>query len=248
MPEKNNSPDSNKIAMALSGNYQLDIRQVLEDAWKLTRTTKQPILQALLLMFAVALIVVMATTQLMVDSSYSLETSEGQLILNLAVSLVIAPLEAGLMVMGVKHALGHQTKVTDVFDHMAQAAVLILATLVTALLANVGLSLFILPGIFLLVAMSFTILLIADKKMAIGQAVVCSIKVVSYKWLHFFAIYLFFFLLLGIVVMTFGIALIWVAPFYYNAKGVLYNQIFGSEEANFAANNNQVDNHESFDA
>jgi hypothetical protein len=39
--------------------------------------------------------------------------------------------------------------------------------------------------------------------------------------------YLFFTVLFLVGAMTFGIAYIWIIPFYFNAKGVLYRQLFG---------------------
>lgn len=60
-----------------------------------------------------------------------------------------------------------------------------------------------------------------------AKAIFTSIKVVNHQWLNFVKLYAVFFLLLLLVLITFGIAMIWVAPFYYNVKGILYRDIFG---------------------
>jgi uncharacterized membrane protein len=244
LSEKKFTVVTGNIDDAISGNYNVNIKEVLDEGWELTRNSKLPLLQALVLIFLIALFLVTVVTELMGADFSPMENPQDNLILNLVVTAVVSPLVAGMMMMGVKNAVGLDCKVTDVFGYLSRSALIALASLIISSLSNLGLALFVVPGIYLMVAMSFTYLLMIDKKLMPFQAILISIKAVTRQWFSFFAIYAFFLLLLGMSIMTFGLALIWVAPFFYNTKGVLYRRVFGvdSFDTNRATKSPSPDN------
>jgi membrane-anchored glycerophosphoryl diester phosphodiesterase (GDPDase) len=106
-------------------------------------------------------------------------------------------------------------------------------------------SLFYLPGIYLAVALSLTLPLVVEKKLSPIKAIVLSLQVTRFQWFKLLAIYTFLFLALFlsilplviiantqfsvIGVMFFLIALTFLAPLFYNVKGILYREIFGMQ-------------------
>ena len=111
------------------------------------------------------------------------------------------------------------------------------------MLTSLGFQLLILPGIFLAVTLSLTIPLVIEKKMSPMKAIILSIQSLRFKFLSIFILYLILFMSLvvlflpfalliesnfsplGIMIFLFGIS--YLAPLFYNVKGVLYREIFG---------------------
>ena len=109
---------------------------------------------------------------------------------------------------------------------MGSALVILLALLVAAL-TDVGMRLLILPGLYLSMGTGFSLMLLVDKKLAPSQAILQSIKVFNKYWaplIIFYVVSLFAFVM---GMFSFGVAYIWLIPFYINFKGVLYRELFG---------------------
>jgi hypothetical protein len=118
-----------------------------------------------------------------------------------------------------------------------------LTALLTSVLISIGLQLFVIPGVLLAALLSLTILLVVEKKFTPMQAIILSIKALRFKILHLLLIY--FILLMALIslllpvslllssslapiaIMVFLYGLSYVAPWYYNVKGILYREIFG---------------------
>jgi hypothetical protein len=102
-----------------------------------------------------------------------------------------------------------------------------------------------LPGIYLAVALSLALPLVVEKKLSPIKAIIISVQVTRFQWFKLFTIYtllivaLFLSLLplvilaetqLNIVgIMFFLFALTFIAPLFYNVKGILYREIFGMQ-------------------
>ena len=165
------------------------------------------------------------------------------MLLNIVVTVVIWPFMAGVEMMGVQHAVGMKTQAKMVFSFLNRASWVVLCALLTSVLISFGFQLFVAPGIFLAVTLSLTVPLVIEKKMTPMKAIVLSIKALRFKFFPLLALYSllfstlvvlllpFVFLLdtsiapLGIVIFLIGIT--FLAPLFYNAKGIVYREIFG---------------------
>jgi hypothetical protein len=76
----------------------------------------------------------------------------------------------------------HPASFLDLFPDWGTIGQLILCTLVGTVMTIAGLFLFVIPGIYLLVAYTFSFLLIADRGMGAWQALEMSRRVVSKNW------------------------------------------------------------------
>jgi hypothetical protein len=151
----------------------------------------------------------------------------------------------GVEMMGVYHAVGLKTNSKLIFAFLKRGSWVAVCALLTSVLVTLGMSLFYLPGIYLAVALSLTLPLVVEKKLSPIKAIVLSLQVTRFQWFKLLAIYTFLFLALFLSilplviiantpfsvmgVMFFLIALTFLAPLFYNVKGILYREIFGMQ-------------------
>ena len=114
---------------ALEGTYEMDIKSILKEAWEITRTTKQPLLQALLIIFLIAFLIVTLIGLIMGSDFQPMENPEHNLVINIVTTVLVSPLVAGLMMMGIRHAIGEMCQVSDVFAYLTRSAMIAIASL-----------------------------------------------------------------------------------------------------------------------
>jgi hypothetical protein len=219
------------IDKTLKGEFDFDIKELFEQGWGLTQTTKGVIFQSLLIILAVAFVLVYALIAYIGPENIQNNTLElepaTQFFMEIISTALIAPLMAGVVMMGVNHSVGAISRPANLFQYVPQCLPIVLVSLMTGVLTQLGFGLLILPGLYLTVAMSFSLPLVVERKMTPLVAIYTSIKAVNRRALKFSLLYLAFLVLLFIGIMTFGIALFWIAPLYYNIKGILYRDMFG---------------------
>ncbi|MDP2561538.1 hypothetical protein [Psychrobium sp. 1_MG-2023] len=143
------------------------------------------------------------------------------------VTLVFAPLEVGLMMMGLKAARGGKLAASDILHIVSDSARIIILSVFTISLIQLGSMLFLLPGLFLMIVLSMAQMLMCDGKATLLQAIPMSFKALTKHWAACLLVYIILIgLLLLSAVMTLGVALILTIPFYMNVKGQLYHVIF----------------------
>ncbi|WP_281561553.1 hypothetical protein [Thalassomonas sp. RHCl1] len=246
------------IESALKGHYHLDVKNVLEEAWRLTRHSRGPINGGLSLVFLLGMLVSLLLTQSLGGVEKVFDDPQAGLILNIVITLVLWPFIAGIEMMGVLHAVGLKTQTKLTFAFLRRGSWVALCALLTSLLISIGLQLFILPGIFLAVALSLTIPLVVEKRMSPLNAIVLCVKATRFQWFKLFSIYLALMSVLmlialplillaqssmsiiAIVFFLFGLS--YLAPMFYNTKGILYREIFGMKLKTAAADVNSTDN------
>lgn len=241
------------IEKAVVGDYSLDVKAILTEGWGLTKTTKLPLLIALLIVLVIGMVFITIASGYMGGIEAIVEDPNKQLIINLFSTVVIAPFIAGIEMMGVSHAVGIKTKSSFVFAFLKRSAFTALTALIIASLTSLGMYLLI-PGIYLSVALSLTIPLVVEKNMSPIDAIVLSLKATRFQWFKLFQIY-------GILIIVFLISLLpigagihpligltviftgmmWLAPLLYNVKGILYREIFGLK-IQVTGDNNNSDN------
>jgi len=95
-------------------------------------------------------------------------------------------------------------------------------------------------GLILTIFLSASIPLIVEKNMTPILSIILSVKAIRFQWLKLLQIYSVFILLAILTLLPgligippilsffiFLVALFFLAPFYYNVKGILYREIFG---------------------
>lgn len=212
---------------ALKGEYQLNVKEILQEGWELTKRGKRVILLGMFLIMLVAAICSGIAFSMLGTYNLNELTPGNRLFLDISLTVLISPFIAAITMAGISNSVGAVSHSSFLFHFVPRILVLSVASVLVSAVVQLGMLLLIVPGLFLAMATSFTIPLLLDKGVTPARAMMISIKVVSYKWLDFAKIYGFFALLGLLVVVTLGVAIFWIAPYYFNVKGILYREVFG---------------------
>lgn len=175
----------------------------------------------------------------------------------LAIQALISLFTAGLIMMGLKNAVrfpfstgADKAIVSDnhirmIFDYFPQALPIIAVELIrqvgmvisllafTILASTLSIDSLATLGLFFAlffnILTSFSVALVIKERLPFLKAMTSSIRIVASRITDFITIYLILFLLALLASFTLGIGFIWLIPFFFNLKGVLYRHIVGIE-------------------
>lgn len=217
------------LESALKGEYKFETKEVLTEGWELTKKGKPIILLGLLLVFIISSTVFAFIFELL--GTYDLsEISQGtRMVIDISVTILLAPFMAAMIMIGISNSIRAVSRYSFLFHFIPKTLILSVASILVSAVVQLGFIFLIVPGVYLVIATTYTIPLILDKGFTPVRAMFTSIKVVHHQWFEFAKIFAFFFFLGLLCLATFGVALIWVAPYYYNVKGILYREVFGIE-------------------
>ena len=244
MPEKISIVQvGGSVESALQGDYHIDIKAILTEAWQLTQKSRLAINVGLLFSFLLGMLISFVASHYLGGIEVVMANPQMSMLLNILVTAVVWPFIAGIEMMGVLHSVGIKTHVKMIFAFLQRASWVVLCALITSVLISFGFQLFLLPGIFLAITLSLAIPLVIEKKMSPLKAITLSIQALRFKFFYLFVIY--FILLLSLVMlflplvllinstlapigfMIFLFGMTYLAPLFYNTKGILYREIFG---------------------
>ncbi|KGJ89600.1 hypothetical protein [Colwellia psychrerythraea] len=244
MPEENIIVSiGGSVERAVKGEYSIDVKAILTEAWQQTLQSRMSINIALILVSVFGMVVSFISSSFFGGIELVINDPELLQLINVIVTIAVWPFMAGIEMMGVFHAVKKPTRSKMIFSFLHRGSWVALCALLTSLLIGIGFQFYIIPGIFLAVLLSLTIPLVVEKRLTPVQAIVLSVKALRFKIVSLLAIYLVLFLTL--IALTFPIALLiessfaplavmlflfglsYLAPWYYNIKGVLYREIFG---------------------
>ena len=155
------------------------------------------------------------------------------------VLLVTPPLATGLLMMGVNHSIGLKSTSFDLFSYinitlklslaamMINLAVNLMSTFLGVLFNEAGLILSFLIMFYLKMSFCLVYPLIAEKKVSAALALTLSFKLVNKNAGQFTILLMLFLFLFIFGLLTSGIGLLFVIPFYVNTLGLVYRQICG---------------------
>lgn len=242
------------IESAKKGEYQIDVKAILTESWQQTLKSRLSINLGLIFSLILGMLVSLLGSNYLGGIEAVLADPQASMFLNIVVTIAVCPFIAGVEMMGVSHAVGMSTNMKMTFSFLQRASWVVLCSLFTSILISLGFQLLILPGIFLAVTLSLTIPLVIEKKMMPIKAIILSIQCLRFKFLSLFYIYLILFLSLivlliplvllietsiaplGVIILLIGMT--FLAPTFYNAKGIIYREIFGIGIANNRNNEN----------
>jgi hypothetical protein len=235
------------VENALQGNYQIDVKAILNEAWQLTLKSRLSINIGLLFSIIIGMSVSFLVSDYLGGIEAVLQDPQASMLLNIVVTIAVWPFIAGVEMMGVLHSVGMKTNAKMTFSFLQRASWVVLCALFTSVLISLGIQLLVLPGIFLAITLSLCIPLVVEKKMTPLKAIILSVQALRFKFISLFIIY--FILLMSLIMLFFPLALLlespmapigfmiflfgitYLAPLFYNTKGILYREIFGIQLA-----------------
>lgn len=221
-----------------NGKYDFDIKGIFKRAYNLSSRNNWTLVLALACIwastFAIYLVYIDAfgitDIALLVSQEMPLTQSQ-QMMIELTLTFLIAPLWTGVAMLAINTQRKNPLPVFSIFQYFKILPALALASVCIDILFTLGITLLFVPGFYIFAVSTFTLPLIADKKMRPLNAIICSIKMSNvYIW-KMMQLYLLFFVLLFIVLISFGFAYLWIGPLYFNVKAVLYQDLFCAQVA-----------------
>ncbi|USD61927.1 hypothetical protein J4N45_08220 [Vibrio sp. SCSIO 43140] len=227
------------IERAISGKYELKAGAVFHEAWQQTMKHFLSFSPAIVALIVVQLGIFYIALKLQLgDPSVILQGFQDPSLLNEGIfqaifvanfsyEVVSAPVYAGISLMAMSHAAGLTTKPRHIAKGLQYTVPVIIATLFSLMLQ--GIVSMILPflSMYLSLAFSQSILLICEKKVPPLQSLLLSLRAVNKKIFVLSGIYLLLVLMFIVGAMFYGIGLIFVLPFFFHVKGILYREMFG---------------------
>ena len=219
------------IEAGISGDYDFSIGQNLSEAWSSTKGVKRYILGAGIIMYIAMTVVMIAIVAITAGIGAIGQSGLASIIASLAIQIavwaVVMPFVGGILLMGLKHCQNQEVAFSDLFSCFNKTMPLIIATILMNILVIIGFLLFILPGVYLMIAYLLTIPLIIDRDMGPWEALEASRKAISKRWFSVFFWYLALMIIVIISMLPLGIGLIWTIPMMVMAIVLLYRDVFG---------------------
>ncbi|MEN8135362.1 MAG: hypothetical protein ABFS18_07465 [Thermodesulfobacteriota bacterium] len=225
-PEANLQEESSGADTAFS-EYDFKIMDIIREAWAKTSGTKGPIWAAIGLAFlAVGVFSGVVTGISAVIGSNSSAAALG-VAGQFTISLASYPFMAGLMLIGIRHAIGLPIDFKMAFSCFGYILPIVIASLLVSVLSFIGLLLLVIPFIYLSIAYLLVMPLIIDKGMGPWQAMEASRKGIQQHWFKVFGLYFLMGIICSLSAIPAGIGLIWTVPMFIMVGGILYREIFG---------------------
>ncbi len=228
------------IDQALSGQYELKAAKVLNEAWLLTLRSFMSFTPTILLLLVIQVGIFLIALQLQLgdlsalmamlnsgDMSNAANLIQSIYIANFSYEVVSAPIYAGVCLMAMSHAVGLKTKLIHISKGLQFTIAIMLMTLASLMIQAIAGSLFPLLSLYFTMAFSHAVLLICEKRQAPMKSLLLSLRAVNKKLLPITGIYLLILIMFFVAALFYGIGLIFVLPFFFHVKGILYREMFG---------------------
>ena len=228
---------------SLKGNYKINVKAVMTEAWSLSTKSRVSINLGLLFCLFLSGALFFLVSSSFGDVKAITENQHANFAVNILVTLLVSPFLVAIEMMGIFHAVGIKTQPKVVFAFLRQGSLVAVAALLSSMLISLGLNLLIFPGLYLLVSLSLVLPLVVEKRLTPFKAILISLKVTRFQWLQIFTVYTLLFIALMCCFiplillsttafqlvggMFFFFAMSYLAPMFYHVKGILYREIFG---------------------
>lgn len=221
------------VENALAGNYELNPIEIVKEAWNNLSGMKGTFWGAVVIYYLIAMVLgfvlVGVLSVFVMDPSSQVSIILGQIFVQLVQALLLMPLAMGLFMIALKHSVGANIQVGELFKHLNKAVPLLIAYILMTILTLIGYVLLVIPGIYLTVAFAMTMMLIVEKDMSPWEAMSLSRKAITNKWFNMFGFLLLIVLVLIVGMLALMIGLVWAAPLAALAFAIVYRDMFGVE-------------------
>ncbi len=227
------------IETALSGQYELKASGVLKEAWQHTIRHFFSFSPAIILLLAVQVAIFFIALKLQLGEpsvllqafshpdAFDQNIIRAVVVANFSYEVVSAPIYAGICLMAMSHSAGLRTQLRHVGKGLQFTVPVIGVTLIGLVVQIIAGMLLPFLSLYFSVAFSNAILLICEKNLTPIKALQLSLRAANKKLLTLAAVYLVILIMFIAAAMFYGIGLIFVLPFFFHAKGIIYRNMFG---------------------
>jgi hypothetical protein len=223
------------LESALRGDYEIQVGEVIREGWQQVKGIKGKIFLAGLIFAAVSVLLQLLLQKLGLDGQALL--SEGEYVRGYALSLlsgflfapITVPLLSGMYMMVLKHVAGKPTTVLEIFRYFHNLLPLLGAYFIMMVGVYVGLALLILPGLFMITTLMFSMPLVIAFGLGPWEAILISFNSVRHCWLAMMGVFLSTYLILILSIIPLGIGTIWAFPLMMTTISVCFVRMYGTE-------------------
>lgn len=144
---------------------------------------------------------------------------------SLVISLIVAPLTFGFIYYILKIVRKEKFDANDIFKFKKDFIVIALINLIVYVLTQIGSLLFIIPGIIISLNYSLVSFVYADKQKGVKETLNDSKELIKGHRLDYFIFDLSFMGWIFLSLLTFGILLVWVLPYYQISHALYYENL-----------------------
>lgn len=203
------------------------ITDVLSTAWALARGSKRYfMLVYLCLMIALGFLQAIVGSVVSANAAAFLRNPLYAMVSQGVFAAVMYPFLSSVMRLALRRADGLPVTVSDLFADAARLGQVMVLGVLVSLATLVGLLLFVLPGIYLSVALMFALLLLLDRGLGPMAAIKASLTAVNRQWFRYAALLFVLGVMLAVGAFT-VIGLVWALPVATIAIALVYRRVFG---------------------
>lgn len=216
------------IEQTLAGRADLDLSEVLREAWEKSGGVRSIVLISGVVMVLVALFVSGIFGMMF---GYTDQTILESLILQCLNSAAIYPIAAGVFMVCLRQSVGRSVDLNMAFGFYSLFVPLAIVGIIQSVATTIGMLLLVLPGLYLAIALSLAIPLKVERDLPVGDCLMTSLKLVNAKFVNVALI-----ALVGGLAMFVGfitlIGWIWTVPWTAMMFAITYRQLVGVRAAN----------------
>ncbi len=211
------------IERTLAGQAELDVMSVIREAWQLTDGIKGMVIGGLLLVY-----LTVVTASVLLGSVVGLDekTLVGSSVSQLVVMVIVYPFAAGVFMLGLKRSVGLPVRFEDQFGYYRRLMPIVAVGALQSLITFLGFMLLVVPGIYLMFALSLAVPLKAERDLPITECLVVSARLVNRKLLEVVLLSLAAMALTVVGVVSI-IGWIWTIPWTLMMLAIMYRQLAG---------------------
>lgn len=211
------------IERTLAGRAELEILPVIREAWQLVHGVRAMLVAGLLIVYAAVLAASLVLGSLLgVDET----TALGGAISQLVMMMIVYPFMAGVFLFGLRRSVGEPVRFEDQFACYRQLLPIVMVGALQSLVTFLGLMLLIVPGIYLMIALSLAVPLKAERDLPVIDCLLVSMRLVNRKFFEVTVLSLTAALLAALGVVTL-IGWIWTVPWTVMILAIIYRQLAG---------------------
>lgn len=223
------------LEKAIKGDYQFNIGDVITESWKLTDGAKwdfQKLFFIYFLFLLAAWVINIFGSSVLTILNPDKESPEKiifSVVYQILYTLFFAPMGIAILITGARRACGASIPLSIWARYYKKLPSIAVTIVLSYIMILIGLVFFVLPGIYLAIAYTYSTTLVAEKNMSPWQAMEASRKAIHKRWFSMFGFMLLMTLFIMISIIPLGIGLIWTMPMAIIAYGIIYRNMFGME-------------------
>lgn len=211
------------IEDTLAGRAELEIVPVIREAWYRIDGIKRLVIGGMLLVYAAVLV-----ATLVLGAIFGIEDQSvvGGTVTQLVVMMIVYPFMAGVFMLGLKRSVGRSVSFEEQFSYYRDVLPIVAVGALQSLVTFIGFTLLILPGIYLMFALSLAVPLKVERNLSITDCLIVSARLVNRKFFEVAVLSLAAMALAVLGILSL-VGWIWTIPWTLMILAIIYRQLAG---------------------